>query len=141
MKKTFSILVCCLLLATSVLASDLSINEKLDKSDINVFFSKDITNAVGRVHHSVSESVNGHLSIATLASDNSINFLKVIWKDNLGVEITQNDDYALKITANAIVMHNGIVKTNQKVYVHYSKITDTLVIRGYGFRFSIPTEE
>ena len=113
-------------------------NDNLGVSDINVFFSKNITEANGNYNAWFNDSkALGHLNLFTKANDGSIDSLFVMWSSEepgYGITINQNDDYAIKFIANAEVARNGIVKHNQQVYVHYNKLAKTFVVRGYGFR-------
>jgi len=122
------------LLAGIVIASSYNFNNKIQKEDINVFFSKTIIEAKG-TYNAIYEDGKAHgmLRIIAKTEEQKREKLLVHWNSKNGINITQDDEYAIKFTTNARIKHNKI-NSIEKIYVHYSKISGNLVIRGRGFR-------
>jgi|GEM_PF-2633970 len=147
MKKFLVISVCLLsfaAMAASALAADSYYHFKgqLGLTDVNVINSQNTvdagwTEATGHYNAWFADGdAKGHLKVTATAADGSKYYLAVKWssENGYGITVTQNDNYAIKFLANAKVTRNGEVKYNQPVYVNYSKITGSFVVRGTGFR-------
>lgn len=153
MKKYLVFFVCALsfvVASASALAmvdSSYHFKNGLGLSDVNVINSLSAADAnlvevSGHYNAWFSDGrASGHLKVATVAADGSHYDLRVKWssREDYGITITQNDQYAVKFIANAKVIRNGQVQYNQPVYVHYSKISNSLVVRGNGFRIATNT--
>jgi len=139
--KKIILAVLLITISTMIMASETTkLKGDLSTQDIDVFFGKEIS-AVDGKYMAVFTPGNqfGKLKATTISSDGSTDSLEVGWsavKPGYGVVVTQDDEFALKLTTNAKVVLNG-VESFGRVFVHYSKLGNNFVVRGRGFRFQV----
>ena len=116
-------------------ANGYNITGNLDVNDVNVFYSQ-LTNPTDVFTGNFNAFFKNSRASGYLTLSNQDNDLFVQWSSEaFGITITQNDNYAIKFIANAKVIRNEVL-TYEPIYVNYNKLSNQIVIRGYGFRIA-----